>query len=100
MWHVATFLPVGLFSLRPYNATTSGGKTLLVPSPFAVKMALLDVLFREQGRAAAEAQWRALRDLEVAVRLPARLVVNHTFVKVLRPEGDQVRRNCQTHLLR
>lgn len=84
MWQVATFQPVGLFSLRPYNATTSGGKTLLVPSPFAVKMALLDVIFREEGRSAAEQEWNALRSLEIAIRLPQRLVVNHTFVKILR----------------
>lgn len=99
MWHVATFLPVGLFSLRPYNATTSGGKTLLVPSPFAVKMALLDVLFREQGRAAAETHWPALRDLDIAIRLPERLVVNHTFVKILRPKKRGASDDSGTGLL-
>lgn len=88
MWQVVSFLPVGLFSLRPYNATSSGGKTLLVPTPFAVKMALLDVLFREQGSAAAERWWPSVRALSVALRLPRRVVVNHTFVKILRTKKN------------
>jgi hypothetical protein len=72
--------------LRPYNATSSGGKTLLIPTPFSVKMALLDVLFRERGVEQAKRLWPTLRDLEVAIRLPETLVVNHTFVKILRPK--------------
>ncbi len=46
MWLIATYQPTSLFSLRPANATTSGGKTLLTPTPFALKMALLDAAIR------------------------------------------------------
>jgi hypothetical protein len=86
MWVVADFQPVGLFSLRPHNATSSGGKSLLVPTPFSLKMALLDVLLTTQGRQAGQAVWATLRDAEIALRLPPTVVVNNTFVKILRPK--------------
>lgn len=86
MWVVADFQPVGLFSLRPYNATSSGGKSLLVPTPFSLKMALLDVLLTTRGRQAGQNAWETLRDAEVSLRLPPTVVVNNTFVKILRPK--------------
>lgn len=84
MWTIAEYQPTSLFSLRPYTATTSGGKSLIVPTPFAVKMALLDVAIRTQGLARGQELFPALRDLQVAVRLPQRIVVNNTFAKILR----------------
>lgn len=85
MWHLAEYHPSALFSLRPANATTSGGKTLVAPTPFALKMALLDAAIRVYGRAAGERWFPVLRDLTIAVRLPPSLVVINTFVKILRP---------------
>jgi hypothetical protein len=84
MWTIAEYQPTSLFSLRPYTATTSGGKSLIVPTPFAVKMALLDATIRTQGLAQGQALFPALRDLQVAVRLPQCIVVNNTFAKILR----------------
>ena len=49
MWTIARFASTSLFSLRPANATTSGGKSLLTPTPFAIKMSLLDVAIRVYG---------------------------------------------------
>lgn len=88
MWYVAEFQPTTLFSLRPANATTSGGKTLITPTPFAVKMALLDVALRIHGHEAGEAWFPRLRDLKVAVRLPEQVMVINTFVKILRPHKN------------
>jgi hypothetical protein len=85
MWHLAEYHPSTLFSLRPANATTSGGKTLVAPTPFAFKMALLDAAICVHGRAAGERWFPLIRDLTVAVRLPPTLVVINTFVKILRP---------------
>lgn len=85
MWQVAKFESTALFSLRPLNATTSGGKTLLTPTPYAVKMGLLDVAIRVFGRAQGEAWFPVLRDLRIAVQLPRHIVVNNTFIKILRP---------------
>lgn len=85
MWHLATYQPVSLFSLRPANATTAGGKTLITPTPYAVKMALLNAAFRLYGLAAA-AHFPRLRDLEVAVWLPEAVLVIGTFQRILRPK--------------
>lgn len=84
MWVLAEYEPTTLFSLRAATATTSGGKSLLVPTPFAVKTALLDAAIRTQGVAAGRNLFPGLRDLAVAVRVPAQIVVNSTFTKILR----------------
>jgi len=84
MWIIAEYQPTSLFSLRPYTATTSGGKSLIVPTPFAVKMALLDVAIRTQGLDRGRAIFPAIRDLQLAVHLPRWIVVNNSFTKVLR----------------
>lgn len=85
MWLIATYQPTSLFSLRPANATTSGGKTLITPTPFAFKMALLDAAIRVYGKSQAEAWFPAIRDLDVAVQLPEHLMVVKSFIKILRP---------------
>ncbi len=84
MWTIAEYQPTSFFSLRPYTATSSGGKSLIVPTPFAVKMALLDAAIRTQGLEQGRALFPALRDLRVAVRLPRHILVNNTFVRILR----------------
>jgi hypothetical protein len=85
MWVYAEYQATTLFSLKPASATASGGKTLLVPTPFAIKMALLDVACRLEGQAAAAAAWNAwLGDLPVALNPSRRVVVNNTFIKVLK----------------
>lgn len=98
MWYVAEFQPTTFFSLRPANATTSGGKTLITPTPFAVKMALLDVAIRLYGRTAGETWFPRLRDLQVAVRLPDHLMVINTFIKILRPHKAGIKDTFGTGL--
>ncbi len=84
MWTIARYRPTAFFSLKPHMATSSGGKTLIVPTPFAVKTALLDAAIRTEGLARGEAVFPMLRDLDVAVQLPRRIVVNNTFTRILR----------------
>ena len=85
MWTIASFQPTSFFSLRPANATTSGGKTLVTPTPFAIKMALLDVALRVYGQTMGEMWFPFIRDLQVAIALPDHLTVINTFIKILRP---------------
>jgi hypothetical protein len=85
MWIVARYLPVAPFSLKPAAATSSGGKTLLVPTPYAIKMALLDVAIRTLGVDAGERLFPALRDLSISLEMPQDLVVMKGFSKVRRP---------------
>jgi len=94
MWLIADYEAVTLFSLKLSLATSSGGKTLLVPTPYALKMALLDAACRTLGTDEAEKRWPELRDLRVALRPAESAVVTNLFQKVLRPrrnpagEGD------------
>jgi hypothetical protein len=92
-WLVASYFPVSLFSLRTTHATSKGGKTLLVPTPSAVKMALLDACFRRYDAANAETRARSVFDLlksrEVRFRPPRHCIVQNTFVKVLDWDRDK-----------
>jgi hypothetical protein len=84
MWTIAEYQPTAFFSLKPHMATSSGGKTLIVPTPCAVKTALLDAAIRTRGLDHGRIVFPALRDLPVAVRLPRQIVVNNTFQRILR----------------
>jgi len=88
MWLIAEYRPSTFFSLRPANATTSGGKTLVTPTPFALKMALLDAAIRVYGRAQGEVWFPQIRDLVVAARLPQHFTIVNTFIKILRPHKN------------
>jgi hypothetical protein len=88
MWLIAEYQSVGLFSLKNALATSSGAKSLLVPTPYALKMALLDAACRLWGVARAKALWLTLRDLPVALRPPERAVVTNLFAKILKPRRN------------
>lgn len=90
-WLIAEYESTALFSLKPAWATSSGGKSLLVPTPYAVKMALLDVACRVAGVAAAKEAWPWLRDLTVALRPPGRVVVTNLFARILKPRRNPAR---------
>lgn len=86
MWLVAEYEATTLFTLKPATATVSGGRTLLVPTPFAVKMALLDVICRLEGVDFAAQVWDDwLGTVTVALRPANSVVVNNTFIKILKP---------------
>jgi hypothetical protein len=59
-----------------------------VPTPYAIKMALLDRIIRFDGLDAGRARFEAVRDLDIRARVPGAVAVNRTFQKVLRP-GDK-----------
>lgn len=86
-WLIAAYRSVTLFSLRMTHATSKGGKTLVVPTPYSVKMALLDACFRRYSSEEA-LEWAVkvfewLKRREVRARPPKHCVVNNTFIKVL-----------------
>lgn len=82
---VAHYLPTALFSLKDSQATNAAGKTLLVPSPYAVKMALLDAAARWRGVRFAEEVFGWLKRLEVRPSPPIYACVTNAFVKIQRP---------------
>lgn len=85
MWVAANYTATTLFSLRLSTATASGARTHLVPTPYTIKMALLDAACRLDGVNIARENWEWLRGSVVALRPAERVVVNNTFIKILRP---------------
>lgn len=89
MWMIARYLPVAPFSLKPASATASGGKTLLVPTPYSIKMALLDSAIRTRGLAEGERLFPFLRDLRIWFEAPQDVVVIKGFGKIQRLLKDK-----------
>lgn len=94
MWIVAYYRPVTLFSLKRSVATGSGAKTLLVPTPFAVRTALVDACIRTQGLAAGQRAFDWIKRLRLAIRPPENAVVVHSFTKVLKPTRKDDQENA------
>lgn len=90
-WLTVTYQPTTLFSLKPSWATSSGGKSLLLPSPYSLKMALLDAAIRTSGLATAQSAWAWLRDLPIGIQLPHKIVVTNVFAKILRKNEIKVK---------
>ncbi len=90
-WLIGEYGPVGLFSLKHGEATSTGGKSLLVPTPFALRTGLLDVALRLHGRDQGEQAFQAIRELELALRPPQWVAQSGLFGKVLKPERDPSR---------
>jgi hypothetical protein len=88
-WLVVAYEPTALFSLKISLATSSVGKTLVVPTPYSIKMALVDAAFRV-GIADTEcsAFLKALVDMQVRMRPPEVSVVTHTFLKIRQESRD------------
>ncbi len=89
MWIVAHYLPVSFFSLKPAGATSSGGKTLLIPTPYAIKMALLNSVIRSRGLAEGERLFPFLRDLALSLEPPQTILVMKSFSKIRRELKDK-----------
>ena len=85
MWLIAEYQPVTLFSFRSGLATSSGAKTLFLPTPFAIRTALLDAAIRTKGLAAGPVSFAWIKELSIAVRPPERVVVTNLFAKILKP---------------
>lgn len=89
-WLIVRYSPTGLFSLRMTHATSKGGKTLLIPTPYAVKIALIDACFRRYNKneAIRKAQevFELVKGMEIRFRPPSYCVVQNTFIKVKQEE--------------
>src|SRR5262245_12206012 len=86
MWTTISYAPVSIFSLKPAIATSSGGKTLICPTPFAIKMALLGAVLGTRGEKEGRRLWPAIRDMRLRIALPNQVSVINTFTKIVRPK--------------
>ncbi|MFZ5646392.1 MAG: hypothetical protein ACOY30_02110, partial [Bacillota bacterium] len=83
-WLILEYQPTTLFSLRMTHATSSGGKTLLVPTPYAFKVAMVDAAIRAESINLGRQVFEWIKDKAVLFSPPERAVVTNTFVKILR----------------
>ncbi len=95
-WLIARFQPVGLFSLKHGEATSTGGKSLLTPTPFALRMALLDAAIRVEGMAGAEEFMETIRALKIALQPARYAAVSGLFGKILKPARDKASQRAMT----
>ena len=89
MWLQVTYRPTTLFSLKKSNATSSGAKTLLTPSPYAVKMALLNAIITYNSVKLAVDNFELIKELNMQFNVPDNIVVNNCFLKVLKEPHDK-----------
>jgi hypothetical protein len=89
MWAIAVYHQVSMFSLKPADATSTGGRSLLVPTPFSIKMALLDAALRLYGVETGSTYFPLIRDLRVAISPPPRIVANNCFVRIHKPRREK-----------
>lgn len=89
VWLNVSYQPVSLFSLKRSDATSMAARSNLVPTPYAIKMALLKVLLESQGHLHPNdfdtwinQQFTWIRDLQIYIQPPERLVVNRNGYKL------------------
>ena len=91
MWLEVIYSPTSLFSLKSSSSTNSAGKSLLSPSPYSVKMALLNAIITYQSLEQAKSFFTMIRDLEMLFSLPESLVVNNCLVRIMK-DNDKVKK--------
>jgi hypothetical protein len=62
-----------------------GCENAFLPTPFAIRTALLDAAIRTKGLVAGQATFAWIKELSIAVRPPERVVVTNLFAKILKP---------------
>jgi hypothetical protein len=88
-WLILEYEPTTLFSLKSSQATSSVGATLVIPTPYSIKMALIDASFRAMfSDTECAALFRALAGIEICVSPAAAAVVTRTFVKIRQESRD------------
>ena len=88
-WLLFRYEPVSLFSLRTTHSTNKGGKTLLVPTPYAVKLALIDACFRRYGsEQTARSVFDLIKERRIQFKPPRDCIVQNTFVKIRQEERN------------
>lgn len=86
----AVYRPTALFSLRDSNSTSSGAKSLFLPSPYAIKMALINqaISFGGINFDAAPQIFQAICDLRISYRISGRFCVNNCLIKIQKKRGN------------
>ncbi|NCB43304.1 MAG: hypothetical protein EOM59_11880 [Clostridia bacterium] len=82
----AIYQPANLFSLKESNSTNSGAKSLLIPSPYSIKMAVFNQAITIDGRAVFEEEnckeFSFIRDVHISYHVVGSFCVNNCFVTI------------------
>lgn len=80
----AIFRPTALFSLKDSNSTSSGAKSLFLPSPYAIKMAFLSQAISLGGEDFNNRSdlFDIIRDVKILYNIKGNYCVNNCFVKI------------------
>lgn len=78
------YKPTALFSLRDSNSTSSGAKSLFLPSPYAIKMAFLSQAISLGGEDFEQKPqlFDIIRDVKIEYYIKGSFCVNNCFVKI------------------
>jgi len=90
-WLVAEYQPTTLFSLKTSQATSSVGVSLVIPTPYAIKMAFVDAAFRAGLEVEQDYDrfLRSLSKLDLRIAPAAAAVTTNTFLKVRQESRDK-----------
>ncbi|MEX2104675.1 MAG: type I-A CRISPR-associated protein Cas5 [Bacilli bacterium] len=89
-WLVASYQFTSPFSLKSSLSTSSGGKTHLIPTMYAIKMALIDASFRCGLDGEKEFEW--IKTLDIRMKPPKKANVQNSFVKIQKEARSEVRK--------
>ena len=88
-------MPTNLFSLKDSSSTNSGAKALFLPSPYAIKMAILNQAITIGGdletlKAKKSKEFGYVRDAKINFHIlkGSNFCVNNSFVKILKPARE------------
>lgn len=80
------YQPTNLFSLKESNSTNSGAKSLLIPSPYSIKMALFNQAITIDGKMVFEEkhskEFAFIKDARIEYRVSGSFCVNNCFVTI------------------
>lgn len=80
------YQPTNLFSLKESNSTNSGAKSLLLPSPYSIKMALFNQAITIEGKDIFEDKksdkFAFIKDAKVSYHISGSFCVNNCFVTI------------------
>src|SRR5215471_14763409 len=91
-WLEFQYSPVALFSLKMSRATSTAGKTLLIPTPYAAKMAFVDAGLRHNMTRDPDTLVRSLAKAIVRIGVPQHACVTGTIQSVRQEIRDVERK--------
>lgn len=82
MWLKIRYKPTTLFSLKDSRATSMGGKSLIAPSPYSIKMAIINSFIQLYSVKELESNFNWIKNLEIKIKLPDNIVINNCFIRI------------------